>query len=79
MRWQSSSFSIRVMVALSLTSFIPFIFVVFSLLFASCYIDDGCGTIDHFVPLIVVLVALSACLLTGWLGALAAKAFSNRK
>jgi hypothetical protein len=79
MKWLSSGIPLKVITILSLISFVPFVFLIFNLLFANCYIDDGCGRIDPFVPFIVVAGALAASLLTGYLGALFAKALSDRE
>jgi peptidoglycan/LPS O-acetylase OafA/YrhL len=74
-----SNSSFKIMVALGLISFVPFVFLVFELLFSRCYIDDGCGNIDPFVPFIVILTALAASLLTGYGGALIVKSLSAKQ
>ena len=61
-------------VAVALISFFPYLFQVFDWTFASCYIDDGCGNIDLFVPLIVIFIALLASTLTGLAASLLLKA-----
>lgn len=66
--------SIRTIAAVALISFFPYLFQVFDWTFASCYIDDGCGNIDPFVPLIVIFVAVLASTLTGLAASLIFKA-----
>ncbi|MEN3748924.1 hypothetical protein TPR58_17245 [Sphingomonas sp. HF-S3] len=54
-------------IAISLMSAPIWAWLFFERLFASCYIDDGCGRIDPFVPVIVTASAIVAAVLTGWL------------
>ena len=63
----------KVITAIALVSFPIWIFVVFDMTFATCYIDDGCGTVDPFVPYVVLALALTASILSGWLAAIAWK------
>jgi hypothetical protein len=66
MRCKTSEFSFKIIVAIALVSFVPFIFLNFKFTFASCYIDDGCGIIDNFVPFIVLILALISAILSGF-------------
>lgn len=79
MRWEPISLYSKIIVAISLISFVPLTFLIFRLSFASCYIDDGCGDIDTFVPVIVALAALVASLIIGCVAALIVKAVRFRK
>jgi hypothetical protein len=79
MRWEARNSSFKIVVAIALVSFVPFVFLVFRLLFASCYIDDGCGGIDPFVPFIVAATALAASLLTGCVAALLVRTVRSRR
>jgi hypothetical protein len=57
----------RRIIAISLISGPVWAWLFFERLFASCYIDDGCGRIDPFLPVIVTASAIVAAVLTGWL------------
>ncbi|PXA97091.1 hypothetical protein DMC47_15510 [Nostoc sp. 3335mG] len=54
-------------IAISLISAPVWAWLFFERLFSSCCIDDGCGRIDPFVPVIVIVSAIVAAILTGWL------------
>lgn len=79
MKYAHDDFPRRIMIALALVSFVPFVFLVFDLLFAACYIDDGCGRIDPYVPFLVASLALVASITTGGVGALIAKILGRKK
>ena len=68
----------RIMIATVIVLFVPFVFFMFRFLFASCYIDDGCGRIDPFVPFIVTLSALASSLISGFVIALITNFFHSR-
>lgn len=55
----------KVVIFVSAVTFLPYFFTVFDWLFASCYIDDGCGKTDPFVPFIVLGCAMASSFLTG--------------
>lgn len=68
----------KVVTAISLISFPIWIFTVFDFTFAECYIDDGCGKIDPWVPIIVLTTSIFASLFSGWLVAFLVRAFTRR-
>lgn len=61
-------------IAISLVSAPIWAWLLFDRLFASCYIDDGCGRVDPFVPVIVIASTILAAVLTGWLLVVVARA-----